>query len=173
MFAQKFPVWIRETKRVKITLLRFSILTASDLSRKDDFEQLFNFEGPVVSECTPLAKTTGKRLCVIDEITRVNTPRENLMITKHKSVWRAKGTTYWFVLCGIFFFCRQFLVGSTSLIPSLRGRWKRTVRNQPFLLWLVAYCTFWTPPSSFDLKKHGAAVHSSTSDTKNFVDHEI
>ena len=32
-------------------------------------------------------------------------------------------------------------------VPWTRGRWKRTVRNQPFLLWLVAYYTFSTPPS--------------------------
>ena len=50
---KKFPVRISETKRVKITLPRFSILTAADLSiKKNDFEQLFNFQGPVNSECT-------------------------------------------------------------------------------------------------------------------------
>ena len=44
-----------ETKGVKITLPRFSFLTAADLipiKIKEDFEQLFNFQRPVISECT-------------------------------------------------------------------------------------------------------------------------
>ena len=49
---KKFPVRISETKRVIITLPRFSILTVADLSQKDNFEELFNFQGPVISECT-------------------------------------------------------------------------------------------------------------------------
>ena len=48
----KFPVRVSETKRVKITLPCFKSLTAADLSPKDDFDQLFNFQGPVISECT-------------------------------------------------------------------------------------------------------------------------
>ena len=47
--AKSFPC---ETKRVKITLPRFSNLTAADLSQKDNFELLFNLQGPVISECT-------------------------------------------------------------------------------------------------------------------------
>ena len=43
---------VSDTKLVKITLPFFKILTAADLSRKDDFDQLFNFQGPVISECT-------------------------------------------------------------------------------------------------------------------------
>ena len=39
-----------EAKLVKITLPRFSFLTAADLTQKEDFEQLFNFQGPVISE---------------------------------------------------------------------------------------------------------------------------
>ena len=49
---KKFPVRVSETKLVKITLPCFKSLTAADLSRKDDFDQLFNFQGPVISECT-------------------------------------------------------------------------------------------------------------------------
>ena len=52
MIAQKFPVRVSETKLVKITLPCFKSLTAADLSPKDDFDQLFNFQGPVISECT-------------------------------------------------------------------------------------------------------------------------
>ena len=52
MIAQKFPVRVSETKLVKITLPCFKSLTAADLSPKDDFDQLFNFHGPVISECT-------------------------------------------------------------------------------------------------------------------------
>ena len=43
---------VSDTKLVKITLPCFKSLTAADLSRKDDFDQLFNFQGPVISECT-------------------------------------------------------------------------------------------------------------------------
>ena len=49
---KKFPVRVSETKRVKITLPYFKSLTAVDLCPKDDFDQLFNFQGPVISECT-------------------------------------------------------------------------------------------------------------------------
>ena len=49
---KKFPVRVSETKRVKITLPCFKSLTAADLSPKDDVDQLFNFQGPVISECT-------------------------------------------------------------------------------------------------------------------------
>ena len=49
---KKFPVQVSETKRVKITLPWFKSLTAADLSPKDDFDQLSNFQGPVISECT-------------------------------------------------------------------------------------------------------------------------
>ena len=49
---KKFPVRVSETKRVKITPACFKSLTAPDLSPKDDFDQLFNFQGPVISECT-------------------------------------------------------------------------------------------------------------------------
>ena len=49
---KKFPVRVSETKLVKITLPCFKSLTAADLSRRDDFDQLFNFQGPVISECT-------------------------------------------------------------------------------------------------------------------------
>ena len=49
---KKFPVRVSETKLVKFTLPCFKSLTAADLSRKDDFDQLFNFQGPVISECT-------------------------------------------------------------------------------------------------------------------------
>ena len=52
VLRKKFPVRKSETKLVRIALPRFSILTAADLSLKDDFEQLFNFQGPVISECT-------------------------------------------------------------------------------------------------------------------------
>ena len=49
---KKFPVRVSETERVKITLPCFKSLTAADLSPKDDFDQLFNFQGPVISQCT-------------------------------------------------------------------------------------------------------------------------
>ena len=49
---KKFPVRVSETKRVKFTLACFKSLTPADLSPKDDFDQLFNFQGPVISECT-------------------------------------------------------------------------------------------------------------------------
>ena len=49
---KKFPVRVSETKRLEITLACFKSLTAADLSPKDDFDQLFNFQGPVISECT-------------------------------------------------------------------------------------------------------------------------
>ena len=49
---KKFPVRVSEAKRVKITLPCFKSLTAADLRPKDDFDQLFNFQGPVISECT-------------------------------------------------------------------------------------------------------------------------
>ena len=49
---KKFPVLVSETKRVKTTLPCFKSLTAADLSPKDNFDQLFNFQGPVISECT-------------------------------------------------------------------------------------------------------------------------
>ena len=47
---KKFPVQISETKLVKIPLPCFKSLTTADLSPKDDFDQLFNFQGPVISE---------------------------------------------------------------------------------------------------------------------------
>ena len=37
-----------EAKRVKIILPRFSFLTAADLTPREDFEPLFNFQGPVI-----------------------------------------------------------------------------------------------------------------------------
>ena len=49
---KKFPVRVSETKRVKITQACFKSLTAADLSPNDDFDHLFNFQGPVISECT-------------------------------------------------------------------------------------------------------------------------
>ena len=49
---EKIPVRVSETKRVNITLPCFKSLTAADLSPKDDFDQLFNFQRPVISECT-------------------------------------------------------------------------------------------------------------------------
>ena len=49
---KKFPARVSELKRVKITLACFKSLTAADLSPKDNFDQLFNFQGPVISECT-------------------------------------------------------------------------------------------------------------------------
>ena len=49
---KKFPVRVSETKRVKITLPYFKSLTAVDLCPKDDFDQLFDFQGRVISECT-------------------------------------------------------------------------------------------------------------------------
>ena len=49
---QKFPARLSEAKRVKITLPRFSFLTAADLTPKEDFEQLSNLQGHVISECT-------------------------------------------------------------------------------------------------------------------------
>ena len=49
---KKLPVRESETKWVKITLPCFKSLTAADLRTKDDFDQLFNFQGPVLSECT-------------------------------------------------------------------------------------------------------------------------
>ena len=49
---KKFPVRVSKTKLVKITLPCFKSLTAANLSPKDDFDQLFNFQGPVISECT-------------------------------------------------------------------------------------------------------------------------
>ena len=49
---KKFPVRVSKTKQVKITPACFKSLTAADLSPKDDFDQLFNFQGPVISECT-------------------------------------------------------------------------------------------------------------------------
>ena len=52
MIAQKVSRACKRTKLVKITLPCFKSLTAADLSRKDDFHQLFNFQGPVISECT-------------------------------------------------------------------------------------------------------------------------
>ena len=50
--AKKFPMRVSETKQVKITLACFKSLTAADLSLKDEFDQVFNFQGPVISECT-------------------------------------------------------------------------------------------------------------------------
>ena len=59
---KKFPVRVSEAKLVKITLPCFKSLTAADLSPKDDFDQLFNFQGPVISECTiVVTKTVGTR----------------------------------------------------------------------------------------------------------------
>ena len=55
---KKFPVRVSETKLVKITLPCFKTLTAADLSPKDDFDQLFNFQGPVISECTIITSQT-------------------------------------------------------------------------------------------------------------------
>ena len=49
---KKFPVPVSETERVKITLPCFKSLTAADSSPKDGSDQLFNFQGPVISECT-------------------------------------------------------------------------------------------------------------------------
>ena len=49
---KKFPMRVNETKQVKITLACFKSLTDADLSLKDEFDQLFNFQGPVISECT-------------------------------------------------------------------------------------------------------------------------
>ena len=49
---QKFPERMSGAKRIKITLPSFSFLTASDLTQTEDFEQLFHFQGPVISECT-------------------------------------------------------------------------------------------------------------------------
>ena len=49
---QKIPERMSEAKRVKIALPRFSFLTTSNLTPKEDFEQLFNFQGPIISECT-------------------------------------------------------------------------------------------------------------------------
>ena len=46
-----------EAKLVKITLPSFSFLTAADLTQKEDFEQLFNFQGPVISECTIVSRS--------------------------------------------------------------------------------------------------------------------
>ena len=51
---QKFPAQMSETKRVNITLPRFCFLIAADLTPKESFEQLFDFQGPVISECTNL-----------------------------------------------------------------------------------------------------------------------
>ena len=53
---KKFPMRVSETKQVKITQACFKSLTAADLSPKDEFDQLFNFQGPVISECTIEAK---------------------------------------------------------------------------------------------------------------------
>ena len=53
--AKSFPCEVSETKLVKITLPCFKSLTAANLSPKDDFDQLFNFQGPVISECTIVA----------------------------------------------------------------------------------------------------------------------
>ena len=52
---KKFPVRVSETKPVKITLPCFKSLTAADLSPEDDFDQLFNFQRPVISECIIVA----------------------------------------------------------------------------------------------------------------------
>ena len=49
---QKFPAQMSETKRVSITLPSFCFLIPADLTPKEDFEQLYNFQGPVISECT-------------------------------------------------------------------------------------------------------------------------
>ena len=51
---------VSETKQVKITLACFKSLTAADLSPKDEFYQLFNFQGPVISECT-IGRSAGLR----------------------------------------------------------------------------------------------------------------
>ena len=60
---QKFPAQLSEAKRDKITIPHFSFLTAADLTPKEDFEQLFNFQGPVISECTiVLTKDQGSSL---------------------------------------------------------------------------------------------------------------
>ena len=42
---KKFPVQVREAKRVKITLPRFSFLTAADFSKKRRFWAAFLFSG--------------------------------------------------------------------------------------------------------------------------------
>ena len=49
---QKFPTRLSEAKQVEIIIPRFSFLTAADLTSKEDVEQLSNFQGPVISECT-------------------------------------------------------------------------------------------------------------------------
>ena len=54
---KEFPVRVSETKLVKITFPCFKSLTAADLCRKDDFDLLFNFQGPVISECTIMMRT--------------------------------------------------------------------------------------------------------------------
>ena len=48
---QKFPAQMSETKRVNITLPSFCFLIPTDFTQKK-FEQLFNFQGPVITECT-------------------------------------------------------------------------------------------------------------------------
>ena len=61
---QNFPTRMNGAKRVKITLPRFSFLSAADLTPKEDFEQLFNFQGPVISECTISATSSSWCVCL-------------------------------------------------------------------------------------------------------------
>ena len=65
--CKKFPVRVSKTKLVKITLPCRKSLTAADLSPKDDFDQLFNFQGPVISEWTIVLFGIMKLLCDITE----------------------------------------------------------------------------------------------------------
>ena len=56
---KKFPEQVSETERVKITLPCFKSLTAADLSSKDDFDQVFNFQGTVMKSA-PLGLAGGR-----------------------------------------------------------------------------------------------------------------
>ena len=62
---QKVPVPMSEAKRVKIyPPPRFSFWTGANLTPKEDFEQLFNYQGPIISECTIIGLAQGRwRVC--------------------------------------------------------------------------------------------------------------
>ena len=85
---KKFPVRVSETKRLEITLACFKSLTAADLSPKDDFDQLFNFQGPVISECTIVMSVVwknGKRVNAWNSPSIVDGERVSVAKKSHAS----------------------------------------------------------------------------------------
>ena len=78
---KKFPMRVSETKQVKITLACFKSLTAANLSPKDEFDQLFNFQGPVISECTYNKYSRSKVYCETLQVMKLiayETPKSSI-----------------------------------------------------------------------------------------------